>query len=85
MHGKTMEDTMELANQSDHVAILALMISGVLVQRLNQIGQLDDATARQLHNLTAGVRTHANTRGLTDLKILFDNIDRALGDKVPTA
>lgn len=80
-----MGETMELANQSDHVAILALMISGVLIQRLNQIGQLDEPTARQLHKLMDGVRTHANLRGLNDLKILFDNIDRALGDKLPAA
>jgi hypothetical protein len=76
---------MELANQSDHIAMLALMISGVLIQRLNQLGQLDETTARQLHQLTAGVRTHAKSRGLTDLNILFDNIDRALGDKLPAA
>jgi hypothetical protein len=74
---------MELANQSDHIAMLALMISGVLIQRLNHLGQLDEATARQLHQLTAGVRTHAKSRGLTDLNILFDNIDRAMGDKLP--
>ena len=74
---------MELANQSDHIAMLALMISGVLIQRLNQLGQLDETTARQLHQLTAGVRTHAKSRGLTDLNILFDNIDRAMGDKLP--
>jgi hypothetical protein len=76
---------MELANQSDHIAMLALMISGVLIQRLNQLGQLDETTARQLHQLTAAVRTHAKSRGLTDLNILFDNIDRALGDKLPAA
>jgi hypothetical protein len=76
---------MELANQSDHVAILALMISGVLIQRLNQVGQLDEATAKQLHHLVAGVRTHAKSRGINDLKILFDNIDRALGNTLPVA
>jgi hypothetical protein len=76
---------MELANQSDHVAMLALMISGVLIQRLDQIGQLDEATAKHLHKLVAGVRTHAKLRGLNDLNILFDNVDRALGDKLPTA
>jgi hypothetical protein len=65
--------------------MLALMISGVLIQRLNQLGQLDETTARQLHQLTAAVRTHAKSRGLTDLNILFDNIDRALGDKLPAA
>jgi len=76
---------MELANQSDHVAILALMISGVLIQRLDQIGQLDEATAKHLHKLVAGVRTHAKSRGLNDLNILFDNVDRALGNKLPAA
>lgn len=74
---------MELENQSDHMALLSLMISGVLIQRLHQIGQLDEETARHLHKLVAGVRIHAKSRGLTDLNILLDNVDRALGDKPP--
>ncbi len=73
---------MQLENQTDHIAMLALMMVGVLTKRLDQVGQLDDATARQLHQLVTGVRTHAKTAGITDLRILFDNIDRALGERV---
>ena len=76
---------MEPENQTDHIALLALMICGTLIKRLDEIGQLDDATARRLHHLVAAVRTHANRHNASDLKILFDNIDRALGDKVPPA
>ncbi len=76
---------MDLENQSDHIALLALMISGVLIQRLDQIGELDEATATHLHRLVSGVRTHAKSRGLTDLNVLFDNLDRTLGHKLPKA
>ena len=71
---------MQLENQTDHVAILALMLVGMLIKRLEEVGQLDDATARQVHRLVGNVRTHAKNAGLTDLNILFDNIDHALGD-----
>lgn len=73
---------MELKDNTDHIAILALMMSGVLVKRLSELGQLDDATADQIHKLVNGVRTHAKHSGLSDLKILFDNIDNALGQRV---
>ncbi len=73
---------MQLQNQTDHIAILALMIVGVLVERLDHLGHLDDATTKHLHRLVNGVRTHARASGLTDLKILFDNIDRSLGERV---
>lgn len=68
-------------NQTDHIALLALAISGVLIKRLNELGQLDDATGRHLQQLVKGVRTHARSRNLTDLNVLFDNIDDALGQK----
>lgn len=68
-------------NQTDHIALLALTISGILVKRLNDLGQLDEATGRHLRQLIKGVRTHARSRNLTDLNVLFDNIDDALGDK----
>jgi hypothetical protein len=72
-------------NQTDHIALLALTISGILMKRLNDLGQLDEATARHLHQLVKGVRTHARSRNLTDLNVLFDNIDAALGgEAVPT-
>lgn len=73
---------MELKDNTDHVAILALMMVGVLTKRLNDIGQLDKATASQLHKLVRGVRVHAQNAGINDLKIMFDNIDRSLGEPV---
>ncbi len=69
---------MELKNQTDHIAILSLMMTGVLTKRLIEIGQLDKATATHLHKLVLGVRTHAKGVGLTDLNSLFDNIDKKL-------
>lgn len=71
---------MKLESPTDHIAILSLMIIGLLVRRLNELGQLDDATARQLHKLVAGVRMHASHAGINDLNILFDNIDRSLAE-----
>lgn len=75
---------MQLENQIDHVAMLALMLAGVLVRRLEELGQLDEATERQLHKLVGAVRTHAENAGHSDLHILFDNIDRALGKREKT-
>lgn len=69
---------MELKNQADHIAILSLMMVGVLTKRLIDVGQLDKATAEHLHKLVVGVRTHAKSVGLTDLNILFNNIDEKL-------
>ena len=62
--------------------MLALTISGVLVKRLNELGQLDEATARHLHRLVDGVRAHARSRNISDLNVLFDNLDGALGEKI---
>jgi hypothetical protein len=75
---------MQLESQTDHVAILALMLVGVLIKRLDEVGHLDGDTAHQLHRLVEGVRTHAKHAKLTDLKILFDNIERALGERATT-
>lgn len=72
---------MELTNQADHMAILSLMMVGVLTKRLIDIGQLDKTTAAHLHKLVSGVRTHAKGVGLTDLNVLFDNIDAKLAEK----
>lgn len=69
---------MQPSNQTDHIALLALTMVGVLVKRLNELAQLDADTAKHLHLLVEGVRKHAQSAGLTDLKILFDNLDRAL-------
>lgn len=73
---------MELKDQTDHIAILALMMVGVLTERLAELGQLDHRTAGHIHRLVQGVRTHARNSGLKDLNILFDNIDRTLAARV---
>jgi hypothetical protein len=75
---------MQPDTQTDHVALLALMIAGTLIKRLDEIGQLDETTARHLHKLVMGVRVHAKTSGLADLNNLFNSIDRALGRKYQT-
>lgn len=69
---------MELNNQTDHIALLSLMLVGVLTKRLIETGQLDDETAGHIHRLVKGVRIHADNHGLTDLNVLFDNIDQTL-------
>lgn len=72
---------MELKNQADHMAILALMMTGVLTKRLIEVGQMDKPTAVHLQKLILGVRTHAKSVGLTDLNTLFDNIDAKLSEQ----
>ena len=74
---------MQPEDQTDHIALLALMICGTLIERLEEVGQLDDPTTRRLHRLVKAVRTHAKGRNLDDLNVLFDNIDRALGRNLP--
>lgn len=72
---------MQPESQTDHIALLALMLVGLLIKRLEEIGQLDDATAHQIHRLVGTVGVHAKNAGLRDLNILFDNIERALGER----
>lgn len=72
---------MELRDQTDHIALLSLMIVGVLTKRLIEIDQLDRETAEHIHRLVQGVRIHAKNSGLTDLNILFDNIDKTLAEQ----
>lgn len=69
---------MEPVNQTDHIAVLSLMMVGVLTKRLKETGQLDTDTSRHLHQLVQSVRSHAKTTGIDDLNTLFDNIDKAL-------
>jgi hypothetical protein len=66
---------MDVRSPADHVGILALMIAGVLIERLDQLGQLDDATARHLHHLIGAVRKHADLSGNQDLDVLFDRLE----------
>ena len=73
---------MELKDQSDHVALLSLMLVGVLTKWLTETGQLDDDTAGQIHRLVQGVRIHARHAGLEDLDVLFDNVGNAMVDTV---
>ena len=69
---------MELKNQTDHIALLSLTMVGLLIKRLDDLGQLDEQTRKSLHRLIDGVRLHAGNHGLGDLKVLFDNIDKSL-------
>ena len=69
---------MEPVNQTDHIAVLSLMMVGVLTKRLKDLGQLDTDTSKHLHKLVQAVRGHAKTSGIDDLNTLFDNVDKAL-------
>lgn len=69
---------MQPENQTDHIAILSLMMVGQLTKRMKELGQLDEETANHLHRLVQSVRGHAKSRGIEDLNILFDNIDKAM-------
>lgn len=71
---------MQPKSQTDHIAILSLMMVGVLTKRLKELGQLDDDTANHLHQLVTSVKAHASSSGIDDLNTLFDNIDKALRD-----
>ena len=52
------------------------MSSGTLINRLEEVCWLVEAAARLPHKPVVGMWTHANSRGLPDLNIRFDNIDR---------
>jgi len=69
---------MEPKDQTDHIAILSLMMVGVLTKRLKALGHLDKETSEHLHRLVKSVRVHAKASGIEDLHILFDNIDKDL-------
>ncbi len=69
---------MQPTNQTDHIAILSLMMVGVLTKRLKKLGHLDDETSSHLHRLVKAVREHARISGIDDLNALFDNIDKEL-------
>ena len=72
---------MQPETPTDHIALLALMICGTLIKRMNELGQIDEATAHRLHRLILSVRTHAESHDVHDLRILFENIDLSLGGK----
>lgn len=74
---------MQTERSTDEVAMLALMMVGVLVERLNELGQLDDRTARHLHHLVKSARTHARVQAGQGLDDLFDRIDAKLARGMP--
>lgn len=76
---------MKLENQSDHVALLSLMLVGTLTKRLAEIGHLDDHTTEHIHRLVQGVRIHAKHASLPDLNVLFDNIENSLESRRTSA
>ena len=69
---------MEPKNQTDHIAILSLMMVGVLTRRLKALGQLDSETESHLHKLLKSVQVHARSSGIEDLNTLFERIDKEL-------
>ena len=69
---------MQPTDQTDHIAILSLMMVGVLTHRMKELGHLNTETSDHLHRLVKMVRRHAQVSGIEDLNILFDNIDKAL-------
>ena len=70
---------MEPKTQTDHIAILSLMMVGVLTKRLKELHQLDDETTKHLHQLVKSVGVHAEISGIEELKTLFKVIDNSLG------
>ena len=69
---------MQPKDQTDHIAILSLMMVGLLARRMKELGQLDDDTASHLHRLVKSVGVHAKAAGIEDLDVLFGNVERAL-------
>ena len=74
---------MQTDTPAQNIAILALMMAGVLTERLNELGQLDEPTCRRLRHLIAAVRTHAHLHAGQELDDLFNQIERKLGDAAP--
>ena len=69
---------MQPVDQTDHIAILSLMMVGLLARRMKQLGQLDPETTGHLHRLVKSVGVHARASGIEDLQVLFDNVEKAL-------
>jgi len=69
---------MQPKDQTDHIAILSLMMVGLLARRMKELGQLDEETRTHLHRLVKSVGVHAKASGIEDLDVLFANIDKAL-------
>jgi hypothetical protein len=71
---------MQIDKPTDNIALLALMMAGVLTERLNELGQLDEATARRLRHLVVAVRRHSQLQAGHELDDLFNQIEKKLGD-----
>ena len=65
-------------DQTDHIALLSLMMVGLLTRRMKDLGQLDEPTAAHLQRLVHNVRVHAKASGIEDLNVLFDNLEKSL-------
>ena len=65
-------------DQTDHIALLSLMMVGLLTRRMKDLGQLDEPTATHLQRLVHNVRVHAKASGIEDLNVLFDNLEKSL-------
>ena len=69
---------MEPQNPTDHIALLAIMMARVLAHRMDELGQLDEDTRAHLRRLVGTVGTHADFKGLDELKLLLGGIDKSL-------
>jgi len=74
---------MQSEKASDNIAILALMMVGVLIERMNEIGQLDEKTSRHLHHLVKSAGKHARYEVGHELDNLFSRIDEKLARRSP--
>ena len=69
---------MDIKTPFEHVALLALMMTRVLARRLQELGQLDEATTRHLHHLVTSMKAHADISGNQELDVLLGAIEREL-------
>lgn len=69
---------MQIESPTENVALLALMMAGVMAQRMAELGQLDEDTRRRLHHLVGAVRTHSHINGGDRFDKVFDQIDKKL-------
>ena len=69
---------MTIDKPAENIAILSLMMVGTLIERLNELGQLDEKTARHLHHLVAAVRKHTQLQGGHEFDQLFNRVEDKL-------
>ena len=74
---------MQVKTPFEHVALLALMMTRVLARRLQELGQLDEATTRHLAHLVASMKTHADVSGNNELDVLLGDMERDLRAPAP--